>query len=119
MTELSASPGLRPAYGVARTAAGSIHAHFARHVDPVAGRMRQNGLPLPDRETIEKVLDAVFWASLRREEGYVPKLSLVLLPPDAIPHAMRFERPLLLTPTALTRLAPGRRAPRHPPGRLA
>ena len=106
MAEPSTSPGTRPAYGVAHTAAASVHAHFARHVDPVAGLMIQNGLPLPDRETMEGVLDAVFWASLRREEGYVPKLSLALLPPDAIPNAMRFERPLPLTPTWLTRLAP-------------
>jgi len=106
MAEFSASPGVQPAYGLARTAAASVHDHFARHVDPVAGLMVQNGLPLPDRETIEGVLDAVFWASLRREEGYVPKLSLALLPPDATPYAMRFERPLPLTPTWLTRLAP-------------
>ena len=37
MVELSARPGVRPAYGLARTAAASVHAHFARHVDPVAG----------------------------------------------------------------------------------
>ena len=106
MAQLSASPGMRPAYGLARTAAASVHAHFARHLDPVAGLMVQNGLPLPDREMIEGVLDAVFWTSLRREEGYVPKLSLVLVPPGATLNAMRFERPLPLTPTRLTRLAP-------------
>ena len=37
----------------------------------------------PDAEDIEAIIDAAFWASLRREEGYVPKISLALLPPDA------------------------------------
>src|SRR5687768_12794626 len=31
---------------------------------------------MPDAETIEAVIEAAFWASLRREEGYTPRISL-------------------------------------------
>ena len=37
----------------------------------------------PDADTIEAIIDAAFWASLRREESYVPKISLAFLPPEA------------------------------------
>jgi len=30
----------------------------------------------PDAATIEAIIDAAFWASLRREENYAPKISL-------------------------------------------
>jgi hypothetical protein len=52
------------------------------------------------------MIDAAFWASLRREEGYVPRISLALLPPDNAPHPLLFERPLPLSPGALVRVAP-------------
>ena len=37
---------------------------------------------VPDAETIEAIIDAAFWASLRREEGYVPRISLAFLSPE-------------------------------------
>jgi hypothetical protein len=55
---------------------------------------------------MEAVIDAAFWASLRREEGYVPKISLVVLPPERTANPLRFERPLPLTASALSRVAP-------------
>src|SRR6185503_16848266 len=60
---------------------------------------------LPDAETIEAVIDAAFWASLRREEGYVPRISLAFLSPEEAVHPLMFERPLPLDPSALTRVA--------------
>jgi hypothetical protein len=62
--------------------------------------------PEPDREAIELITNAAFWASLRREEGYAPKISLAFLPPEQAGRSLRFERPIRLTPDALTRLAP-------------
>ncbi len=69
--------------------------------------MRGHGVvaALPDVEVIEKMIDATFWASLRREEGYVPKISLAYLPPDQDENAMRLERPLPLKAAALTKIA--------------
>src|SRR4029077_3745459 len=61
---------------------------------------------LPDVSTIEAMIDAAFWASLRREEGYVPKISLAFVSPEETDHPLRFERALALEPGALTRVAP-------------
>ncbi|MBC7791743.1 MAG: hypothetical protein H7Z74_17485, partial [Anaerolineae bacterium] len=57
-------------------------------------------------EAIEAILNVAFWASLRREEGYTPKISLAFLPPEQSPRPLRFERQIPLAAGALTRLAP-------------
>lgn len=62
--------------------------------------------PVPDAADIEDLVDAAFWGSLRREEGYSPRISLAFLPPELAPHALRFERPIPLSPSALVRVAP-------------
>src|SRR5437899_6582997 len=94
------------AYPVARTVAPKLQAHFARHLDAA----RQQGLepivPLPDIGAVEAMIDAAFWASLRREEGYVPKISLALLAPAQAGQSLVFEHPLPLGPSALVRVAP-------------
>ena len=88
-----------PRYPAARAVAPQVQAHFARHKGP-------GPLPPPDAQTIEAVIDAAFWASLRREEGYVPRISLALLPPEYAANPLHFERPLPLTPAALVPVAP-------------
>ena len=55
---------------------------------------------------IEAVIDVAFWASLRREEGYVPRMSLAILPPDAATQPLAFEEALPLTAGSLTRVSP-------------
>ena len=55
---------------------------------------------------MEAIIDAAFWASLRREEAYRPKISLAFLPPEDAQHPLVFERELSLTPAILARLAP-------------
>jgi hypothetical protein len=52
------------------------------------------------------MIDVAFWASLRREEGYSPRISLAFLEPDETLHPLVFERPLALDPTSLARVAP-------------
>lgn len=66
----------------------------------------QSAAALPDILTIEALINAAFWTSLLREEGYFPKISFALLPPENARQALRFERLLPLTPLALARLAP-------------
>jgi hypothetical protein len=61
---------------------------------------------VPDPGEIQAVIEAAFWASLRREEGYVPRISFALLSPDRAPLSLRFAQPLPLTADALTRVAP-------------
>lgn len=95
-----------PAYPAARAAAAAVADAFARlHGAPAEGDAPAPG-PLPDAEAVEALVDASFWASLRREEGRSPRISLALLPPDRAPVRLSFGRPIPLRPTALVRLAP-------------
>jgi hypothetical protein len=92
-----------PAYPAARVVAPTLYGHFRGRLE-AAG---QDAMELlPDPEAIENVIDAAFWASLRREEGYVPKISLALLKPEHTISPLIFERPLPLGAAALSRLAP-------------
>jgi hypothetical protein len=95
-----------PAYPAARLVAPKVRAHFTIHAEEARKRGRADVPPTPDEATIEAIIDAAFWASLRREESYIPKISLAFVPPDAAPHPLRFERPLALSPTALVKVAP-------------
>jgi hypothetical protein len=93
-------------YPAARIVAPKVAAHFAHHVGEAHRRgQTMVGMP-PDAETIEAVINAAFWASLRREESYIPKISLVLLAPERATHPLRFERALPLVPAALAKVAP-------------
>jgi hypothetical protein len=94
------------AYRAARTVSPAVHAYFARHHAEARGRGETPAASLPDVTTIEGMIDAAFWASLRREEGYLPRISLAFLAPDQAAHPLIFERPLALRPDALTRVAP-------------
>jgi len=95
-----------PAYPAARIVAPKVHAHFVLHEQEARRRGRAVVAAAPDAETVEALIDAAFWSSLRREETYVPKISLAFLPPEAAPHPMMFERPLPLVPSALVKVAP-------------
>src|ERR1017187_8306511 len=88
-----------PAYPAARAAARKVHPHFARSLDGDSGL-------LPDLETIEAIIDAAFWASLRREEIYTPRVSLAFVAPTLLGLPLIFERPVPLASQALTRLGP-------------
>ena len=85
----------QPAYPAAKAAAALVRPHFAQHLDAA-----------PDLASIEALIDSAFWASLRREEGYTPRISLAFVSPDRAARSMRFERPLPLLPHSLTRVAP-------------
>ena len=93
------------AYAVARAVAPRIHAHFTEHHNAAPGDRAQLA-SVPDAAAIEAMIDAAFWASLRREESYIPKISLAYLTPGQSPHPLRLERPLPLDPAALARVAP-------------
>jgi hypothetical protein len=96
-----------PSYPAARTVAHTVVEHFARYF---ALATPQQDLPKlarhPDAQVVEAIIDAAFWASLRREEGFSPKISLAFLAPEDAGQPLRFERHLPLTPTTLSRLAP-------------
>jgi hypothetical protein len=93
-----------PPYPAARAVAPTIEAYFRRHL--AAEDEPHDATLLPDAGAIERIIDSAFWASLRREEGYVPKISLAFLRPEQTVSPLMFERPLPLAPAALAHLAP-------------
>jgi hypothetical protein len=95
-----------PAYPAARAVSSRVHAHFSRHAALARERGRDVLAPEPALDAIEAVIDAAFWASLRREEGVTPKISLALVPPELAGEPLTFEARLPLQPAALARLAP-------------
>jgi hypothetical protein len=100
-----------PAYPAARTVAATAQDYFARHLAAARRQGQQELAPEPDACDIESIIDAAFWASLRREEGYSPKISLALLPPEQSGQPLKFETPLPLTPYTLSKLAPAVKRP--------
>ena len=92
-------------YPTAKLVSPTIHAHFAKHFGLARSRGRDPIAALPEPDVIERMINATFWASLRREEGYVPKISMAFLPPEHTVHPMMLENPLPLAPAALTKIA--------------
>src|SRR5687767_6030086 len=96
-----------PAYAVARIVASAVAEHLQLHraalppVDPAQPPLEL----LPGARQIELLVDAAFWASVRREEGYIPKISLAFLRPVPEVCPLQFQRPLPLDPGSLTHLA--------------
>jgi hypothetical protein len=94
-------------YAAAMRAAPTLRAHFERHRTLLQTAVTDvQPATLPDIDAIQAVIDAAFWASLRREEGYVPKISIALLPPVEAAQRMMFDRPLPLATMPLVRVAP-------------
>src|SRR6266446_3412570 len=91
----------RLAYPPAHSVAHTVEQHFRRHVARAGIKAE-----IPDASTIERIINAAFWASLRREEGRAPTISLAYLPPEAAGTGLFVERPLPLDPPMLSRLAP-------------
>ncbi len=101
------APRSGESYSAARTIAPRVHAHFARHIAAARDRSPLSPLAsLPAFEAIETIIDAAFWASLRREEGFVPRISLAYVAPEQTQRPLIFERPLSLSAPGLARLAP-------------
>lgn len=94
-----------PGYPAARTIAPAIYSHFVRHIETA----RSAGAPTlpspPDIDAVETIIDAAFWASLRREEGYVPRISLALVPRERATPSLIFERSLPLVTGTLVNIA--------------
>src|SRR5687768_16118182 len=85
-----------PSYPVARAVAERIAARL------LEGECEAKA----ESAAIEEIISAAFWASLRREEGKPPRISLVLVRPEQVPRPLVFETPLALAPDVLARLAP-------------
>jgi hypothetical protein len=94
-------------YQAAKKVAPIIVNLFADHLSKAIEMGEENLATVPDTKAIESIIDAAFWASLRREEGNSPKISLALLPPELSGKPLLFEKRIKISPAALTKLAPG------------
>jgi hypothetical protein len=94
-----------PTYPQARLVADAVHVHFARHIT-AARSLEPIDIDTPPTLAIAAIIDAAFWASLRREEGNAPRISLAFLPPDRAKHRLMFATPLPLLPAVLAKVAP-------------
>jgi hypothetical protein len=95
-----------PSYPAAQAVAPKVRLHFASHLAAERKRGQTNLALEPDSAVIETIIDAAFWASLRREETYAPKISLAYLTPEQAEHPLLLEQPLPLNAESLARLAP-------------
>lgn len=98
---------IHAAYPAARSVVPKILSHFGQH-HSIAKQNNLNDLAsLPDERIVEAIVDVAFWTSLRREENTPPRISFAFLPPEQANPSLRFENPIALNATTLTKLAPG------------
>jgi hypothetical protein len=95
-----------PTYAAARDAASDVHDHFRQHHARSLEKGEAPIAPVPPPDAVAAILDTAFWASLKKEEGVAPKISLAWIHPDETQHPMVFEAAIALDATALTRIAP-------------
>lgn len=91
-------------YLAARMISGTLERYFTVYADhPERASVKQY---LPQATIIEAIIDAAFWASLRKEEGYSPKISIALIAPEKVAHPLLFASPIRFTPHNLVKLSP-------------
>ena len=83
-----------------------VRPHYIRHLASTGIEKAKEIELLPDVETIEAIIDVAFWASLRREEIYTPRVSLAFAAPAQVELPLVFERPVALAAQPLTQLGP-------------
>jgi hypothetical protein len=98
----------RPSYPAARTVADLIQ---RRVFESTTAYRQADDAPRPDAVAIEEIVSAAFWASLQRQEGRSPKISLAFLPPEQSVSPLTFEKRLSLDAGMLARLAPAAERP--------
>src|SRR6266852_758605 len=91
-----------PSYPAARTVAKRLEARMATST----AAFKNSSARKPGAETIEEIITKAFWASLRREEGHAPRISIAFLPPDQSLRPLTFNPHVRLEADLLARLAP-------------
>ncbi len=94
-------------YQAASKVAGSIAAHFVKHLIAAQENQEEDLAIVPEPRLIEKMIDIAFWASLQREEGHAPRISLAFLMPSQAGKPLLFQKRLPLNSKVLSKLAPG------------
>ena len=96
-----------PAHRPGRVIATRAHDYFVRHREQLGKTSRTIVASVASIDAIEAAIDAAFRTSLRREEGYIPRLSLAILAPEEAVQPLMFEEALSLTAGSLANLSPG------------
>ncbi|MFD1631361.1 putative sensor domain DACNV-containing protein [Pseudopedobacter beijingensis] len=95
-------------YQAAKFIAPLLNNYFEQYIIDAAGEDKKaHQVNSPSSEFIEALIDAAFWASLRKEEGNSPKISIAFLSPEQTTDPLLFGSRLRLTPRNLTKIAPG------------
>lgn len=94
-------------YKAAAAIAETVVNIFTQHLDEAIAKGEKDLASVPSAYHVEQILDTAFWASLRREEGNSPKVSLAFLSPEQAGLPLRFEYKLTFSPNVLTKLGPG------------
>jgi hypothetical protein len=97
---------IQPTYPAAKLVADAVQGHFERHIAAARATDPSAIGDSPSPQAIASIIDAAFWASLRREEGQAPKISLAFLSPDQARHPLLFASKLALAPAVLSKVAP-------------
>lgn len=94
-------------YQAAGKIAVTVENNFMHHLAAAQADDGQDLAAVPSAGVIEQLIDVAFWASLRKEEGYSPKISIAFLSPEQGGNPLVFENQLPFSVSVLTKLAPG------------
>ncbi|RKD12384.1 hypothetical protein BCY91_12095 [Pelobium manganitolerans] len=94
-------------YQAAHLASPRIEQHFSDLIAQAGAKGESGFAKAPSTGVIEEIINAAFWASLRKEEGHSPRISIAFLSPQQAEQPLLFGKTLPLTVSALTKLAPG------------
>jgi len=95
---------IQPTYAGAQQAAKRIQRHLAAQSAP-AQFAAEDVATLPDMATLAALIDTAFWTSLRREEGYIPRVSFAFVGPGQVDDGIVFGNSFSLEPKDLAKLA--------------
>ena len=93
-------------YKAASAVAAIAERHFSSLLEEALHGGEKDLAAAPTAGQIEMMLDTAFWASLRREEGNSPKISLAFLSPDQAGYPLCFESRLAFNAGVLLNLVP-------------
>lgn len=94
-------------YQAAKFVAKTVEEQFSKNILAAHERGTTNLAPVPCAAVVEAMIDTTFWASMRREEGQSPKISLAYLPPELAGEPLLFAQKIPFSSYSLTKLAPG------------
>jgi len=94
-------------YQAALSASQRLERHFNILISDALTKGEQKIAAKPSKEVIEQIINVAFWASLRKEEGHSPKISISFVSPEEVEKPLLFGVKLPFNNDSLTKLAPG------------